>query len=369
MKNWRDAACLLFALKSAPSHSAKPTFAENFKVLMLRRNAKSSFMPSKLVFPGGVISEADYSSNWEALYTGGFGLKMLDLLNDLGLSTTNTYPLIKDNTHWKMHPHIAFRICAIRETFEESGLLLAIKNDKNIRSVDRKLCENVKDHLFFDNISNMTVWRKKIHNNPSEFYNMCKSYNITPNIWALHEWSNWLTPVFKRKSKQTARFDTIFYICCLEGNDLPEAAPDDKEINKAHWLSPSEFLDLNLLETEEKSLMAPPQIYELCKMKGFKHFDALKNASTANNPLNSKERLMPVFSRCKGGYNLILPGDYMYPDNIDGNTVVFDDESMAECPLEKDFNSIDYDKPLHRIVYKDERLHDGLIIKNLKNRK
>jgi len=47
-----------------------------------------------------------------------------------------------------------------------------------------------------------------------------------PDVWALHEWSSWLTPT-KAEIVITRRFDTIFYNTCL--SNLPSFAQHDRQ--------------------------------------------------------------------------------------------------------------------------------------------
>ena len=53
---------------------------------------------------------------------------------------------------------------------------------------------------------------------------MCQGLECYPDLWALHEWSNWLTPTtFPGK-----RFDTAFYLACLP--NVPEAKFEESEM-------------------------------------------------------------------------------------------------------------------------------------------
>ena len=54
--------------------------ATDYKILMLKRSAQSRFMPSKLVFPGGVVQGADHSGDWNALFEKVMGCPLLDCL-------------------------------------------------------------------------------------------------------------------------------------------------------------------------------------------------------------------------------------------------------------------------------------------------
>lgn len=70
----------------------------------------------------------------------------------------------------------------------------------------------------------MVDWQKKVHANAAEFYEMCESLQCYPDLWSLHAWSNWLTPVFLGGK----RFNSIFFIACLQS--IPDAQFDPKEM-------------------------------------------------------------------------------------------------------------------------------------------
>lgn len=79
--------------------------SDPFRVLFIKRSAKSKFMPSRHVFPGGVVERADRFS------------PSLPPLPRTGLIDTPLRLAERD-----------FRQGAIRELFEEAGLLLASKH-------------------------------------------------------------------------------------------------------------------------------------------------------------------------------------------------------------------------------------------------
>lgn len=104
---------------------------------------------------------------------------------------------------------ISLRICAIRETFEETGLLLA-KKKSNINVNNKELNLTTS---FIDNNNNgydFKYWLNKIKNDSKEFLNMCLEYNLVPDIYGLHEWANWITPKIEKY-----RFNTVFFTCFL----------------------------------------------------------------------------------------------------------------------------------------------------------
>ena len=77
----------------------------------------------------------------------------------------------------------------------------------------------------------LSKWRSLIQKDDSNFLLMCQEMNILPDIWALHEWGCWLTPIRKKVIEpplKPKRFDTIFYICCLD--EIPPTSQDDDEM-------------------------------------------------------------------------------------------------------------------------------------------
>ena len=91
----RDAATLIIVRRDA----AKP------RLLMGRRHGGHDFMPDKWVFPGGRIDRSDFRAPFAS-----------DLRPDVAARLEKTAPLRRAR---------ALALTAVRETFEEAGLLLA----------------------------------------------------------------------------------------------------------------------------------------------------------------------------------------------------------------------------------------------------
>lgn len=115
-KNWRESASIIIAAKS--SFETRRTCDKfNYKLLTMTRSSKSKFMPGTVVFPGGNVSKADSSQGWFTLYES-FGIKRRYLEN---LNVTNEFDVVPDG---RLPNYLSLRITAIRETFEESGILI-----------------------------------------------------------------------------------------------------------------------------------------------------------------------------------------------------------------------------------------------------
>jgi 8-oxo-dGTP pyrophosphatase MutT (NUDIX family) len=82
-----------------------PADGAGVEILMLRRTAAMRFAPGAYVFPGGSVDPADYGADigWQGPSAGEFGVR-------LGASAEVARALV---------------CAAVRETFEESGVLLA----------------------------------------------------------------------------------------------------------------------------------------------------------------------------------------------------------------------------------------------------
>lgn len=242
LKHWREAATLLLVAKCkkivpSPAHGTmqlqemdSELTNYNYKILMLKRSTKSKFMPNVYVFPGGIAENADFSAEWLNLFRKFGDSENRDLLKSL--TQAGEGPLMFSRQRSPEFEHIpselAFRICAIRETFEESGVLIARAfGDKSRLSTDfphTPICGT----SFPLRTEETDEWRKRVDKNPDEFIRMCQTLNIIPDVWSLSEWSNWLTPSTMSMGKRSGRrYDTAFFLCVLD--HIPDAIHDDIE--------------------------------------------------------------------------------------------------------------------------------------------
>ena len=99
----RDAATLMLIDRSGP----KP------KILLGRRHAGHKFMPGKFVFPGGRIEPLDHKMTAVSeLHPDALG-KLMERVAEPSVEFARAFPL-----------------AAVRETAEETGLLLGVKRDQ-----------------------------------------------------------------------------------------------------------------------------------------------------------------------------------------------------------------------------------------------
>lgn len=288
-----------------------PPGAFDYEVLLLRRSPRSAFMPSAHVFPGGVVDAADFSVDWFQLLPEPqspplFGLSPVRA----GGPRAPLFAAERPELGSALPADVAFRICAIRETFEEAGVLLLVPADDGDASSSAGPARLLPAERLPPELE-LAEWRRRVQRQPASFFQLCRHLRCAPNIWALHEWSNWLTPV-GRAGRGGRRYDTAFYLCCL-GQGPPEASHDQAEMTACQWSSPLEALELF---KSQDMWIAPPQFYELYRLCNFSSLHDLHKFGS-KRASEGCERWMPVILVASDGHIQLLPGDELYPDDPD----------------------------------------------------
>nr|XP_039256880.1 nucleoside diphosphate-linked moiety X motif 19-like [Styela clava] len=311
---WKDAASLIIATPADKTNSTK--YPSDYNILFLKRIAKSSFFPNAYVYPGGALDPADKHSRWIEIFQN-IDPQFCDnvekefFVYQKDGKRSPLFPGDRDALSQGVLPNeIVFRICAIRETFEESGLLLLTNDVQSRRLKPNSVHASSVSHLLTSDI--IEKWRNKVHNDANEFINLCIELNKVPDIWSLKEWSEWLTPVLS-KNKAGKRYDTVFYSCCLQ--EKPQYLAHDKvEMSESIWISPAEILRRYLTED---IFLAPPQILETLKLLNFSTIKSLADYMT-KRAMKGMRRLMPHFTLTKDGQIIeLFPGDKQYPEGPD----------------------------------------------------
>ncbi|KAM0726153.1 Acyl-coenzyme A diphosphatase NUDT19 [Formica fusca] len=290
MKSWQDSASLILA---ARQYVQKYNPAScNYKLLWLKRHQKSSFMPGMYVFPGGTTDAADSSLKWREIFAA-FGVN-----NDSFASLVPKIaerPEIYRSRQDELPKEISLRITAIRETFEESGILMC-------RHKDADTSTNWVKHVSIPK-NELQMWQSKVHNNATEFLTLCKKLECYPDLWALHEWRNWLTPT----TMPVKRFNTIFYLACMPL--IPYAEYEAVEMEDLKWEMPEDLFSLNIT-------LPPTQQYEIARLSKFKSIDKLLDFAMERNTEEVLQLYLPVLTILKDGIVYVFPGDTMYPKDV-----------------------------------------------------
>jgi nucleoside diphosphate-linked moiety X motif protein 19 len=189
----------------------------DFKVLALRRSSKNVSFPDSFVFPGGTVEAADSSKEWLDLYEQyGLGKCVFQSVTSLP-RTDSKISIFESQREDEVLKSVSLRITGIRETFEESGVLLCKSKCAHSRQPSRWA-----SYLAGHEINN---WQRKVQEDANEFISLCRHYECYPDIWSLQEWSNWLTP-----SDYTRRFNTMFFLATLD--QMPPVFSSSSEISE-----------------------------------------------------------------------------------------------------------------------------------------
>ena len=122
------------------------------------------------VFPGGVLDKADYSPSWSSIFSD-YRQPFASILSlrDSGLPIYKAVPL--DGSSFP--GEVAFRICAIRELFEEAGILLA-RHKSEVDSVLNVVPGSVPPSISNLPKSSLEEWRSRVHSDANQFIAMCR---------------------------------------------------------------------------------------------------------------------------------------------------------------------------------------------------
>jgi nucleoside diphosphate-linked moiety X motif protein 19 len=307
LKIWRESASVILAAKSVFSQSS----ATNYKILCLKRSSKSEFMPGTYVFPGGSISKSDSTIDWIRLYEK-FGVHK-ESLDDLKL-TENVPNVLQNSEENGLPKYLSFRICAIRETFEECGILLC-KTPKQNSDSNSNWASFIGGH-------ELSTWQHKVHDDSREFINLCRHFEVYPDVWSLKNWSNWVTP----PSYLTSKFNTIFFLATL--HQLPSVQKDEREVQDLMWTTPDDCIEMN---TQQTVLLPVPQFYEMSRLKTMPDIDILSNFAAQRSKFGF-ETYWPYRIKTENGLYSILPGDDLYPSEIDkNNTEIPHVPNLSDC--------------------------------------
>jgi 8-oxo-dGTP pyrophosphatase MutT (NUDIX family) len=179
------------------------------EVFMLQRTLQAVFAKGMYVFPGGRVDAVDNGHELEAVCDG---------LNDAEASALLGVPA----------GGLGFWVAAIRECFEEAGVLLARSSENN----------DVVRFEEEDKIDRFNVARHAVHDGMLSLIDLCAQENLRLVTDNIHYVSHWITPVGEPR-----RFDTRFFIA--RAPEAQEPLHDDNETIASLWVTPTEALAMH----------------------------------------------------------------------------------------------------------------------------
>ena len=178
---------------------------QGLEVFMLERHLRSDFAGGAYVFPGGTIDTRDTDPTAAAHLDGPSGAEAA--------------------AHIDASPEqaIAFYLCAIRETFEEAGVLLARRDGASVR-FDEAVIEK-----------RFATYRNELGARGGSLAALAETEGIRYAGDLLHYYARWITPEFAPK-----RYDARFFVATMPEGQSP--LHDDVETTASTWIRPVDAL-------------------------------------------------------------------------------------------------------------------------------
>ncbi len=234
---------------------------EGIEVLLLRRAERGDHNSGAWVFPGGIVDAGDRLAHGVCS-----GLDDAAASARLGLEGHGLDPFI----------------AAVRECFEESGLLFAAGADGELVALEGELGARI------------AAWRGPLHRNERTLVALCHEFGLRLALDRLVYLSHWLTPLARPK-----RFDTRFFIAAVP--PAQTAAFDGTEMVEQLWLQPAEAL----ARATELKLMTPTQ--KTLELIG-RHEDVGSLLAWARTP-REVALVMPRIANGRQGTRPVMPDE------------------------------------------------------------
>ena len=216
------------------------------EVFMVKRHADMDFMGGALVFPGGKVDDNDHLPAMQSHVRSGADIAA---------------------------QHHAFAIAAIREAFEEAGILLARRPGSD-------------DTLTADEVTALAPYRAELVANRMSMAAFLAQEKIELALDLLVPFAHWITPVIRPK-----RFDTWFFLAPTPAGQL--GVHDGSESVDSVWITPNRALAD--ADAKRRLIMTPTRL-NLEKLSRAPHMHAalqLARASTVVTVLPEVARIDP----------------------------------------------------------------------------
>jgi 8-oxo-dGTP pyrophosphatase MutT (NUDIX family) len=241
------------------------------QVYMVRRHRTNTFLANALVFVGGRRDDADSSSD------------LISLCSGLDEDTLAARLGIDDGDRAR-----GLYVAAIRECFEEAGILLA----RGARGLPTDLERQ----------------RARLNSGNTSFARVLRDLGLQLPLDRLRHLDHWITPEFEHR-----RFDTYFFICRCPQDQQPN--PDPKETSLGSWFSVKQVLAENRMN---RARLFPPTLVILENLA--EHTTVQQALDAAADAPVHPVMPRPLMSRTEP-LTLLLPGDHRYdnPDSSEGS--------------------------------------------------
>lgn len=244
--------------------------APELEVFMLRRNLKSDFVGGAYVFPGGGVDDEDHDANLETIAIGRSDAEASDWL---GVASGG----------------LAYWVAAIRECFEEAGVLLA-SNRETGEIVDftaPEVAERFVEH------------RRAVNAGERQLVDIVREEALVFDVGNIYYFAHWITPPGPPR-----RYDTRFFVTAAPAGQVP--LHDDRETVASTWIRPAEALERS--GTGDFQLIFPT----IRNLQAIAKYESSQELLDAARPIRPIVTVRPRVATSDGGMRLLIPGDSGY---------------------------------------------------------
>ena len=242
---------------------------EGVEVFLMRRTDQAAAFSGAYVFPGGAVDPHDHAEHWQSL-----GIDDANASRQLDLERGGA----------------AYALAAIRECFEEAGLLLAY--DASGAPVRLDAVGNAADQEGL---------RKALAAGEINFVEFCLEHQLHPVIDQLIYFDHWITPFAEKR-----RFDVRFFLAAAPAEQI--ASHDNSETVAHAWLKPADALQRF---KAGEILLVTPTVKTLEALAA--HHSVAEIIAHFSRPRTIRSTL-PYIARDNKGKRVLLPGDYAYAE-------------------------------------------------------
>jgi len=267
------------------------------EVCMLKRNLASEFVAGAYVFPGGSVDPADHGDAAEELCRGLDDVQASDML---GIGSGG----------------LAFWVAALRECFEEAGILLALPRD----AADGTQLLDTTDPA---ERARFEAHRLEINEGRKGLLEVCREESLVLAADTVHYVSHWITPELAPR-----RYDTRFFVTAAPPGQV--AHHDDGETIATIWVRPHDALAR--FEAGEIELL-PPTVDNLGKLA--LHTSTQKVLEWAR-AVTVIPTILPIVLFEDGRLLILRPGDDGYEQALEDRMASSDPVSPELAAAAKD---------------------------------
>jgi 8-oxo-dGTP pyrophosphatase MutT (NUDIX family) len=178
-------------------------------------------------------------------------------------------------------------IAAIRELFEEAGVLLAYDQDGKLFQPRNQ-----------DEREKLLHYRKLLQEGKINICEIAQKEDLLFALDQLHYYAHWITP-----EAQSQRFDTRFFLTRYPSGQ--EASHDQKETTAGIWITPKKALEENL---KGDVILSPPTLKTLEDLSRFKGIEDIFHSLTEEDI----QPILPILTKISNDPLIIFPWDPEY---------------------------------------------------------